>query len=156
MADPVIWWVRKDLRLSDNPALVAATKAGRPVIPVFVLDEVFSEYGAAPLWRFGLGVEALAKTLEAIGSRLVLRRGRAADVLAGLCRETGARTVRWSRAYDPAQVSRDKSVKAALEAMGVDAKSLAGAYGVNEVQPVDMFPHTYHVETVVRFDRLLD
>ena len=126
MADPVIWWVRKDLRLSDNPALMAAAGAGGPVIPVFVLDEVFSEYRAAPLWRFGLGIEALTKTLEAMGSRLVLRRGRAADVLTGLCRETGARTVRWSRAYDPDQVSRDKSAKAALETMGVDAKSLAG------------------------------
>ena len=33
MRDPVIWWVRKDLRLSDNPALAAALEAGGPVIP---------------------------------------------------------------------------------------------------------------------------
>ncbi|MEO0917536.1 MAG: deoxyribodipyrimidine photo-lyase, partial [Pseudomonadota bacterium] len=54
--DPVIWWVRKDLRLSDNPTLVAAIKAGGPVVPVFILDEVFETYGACPLWRFGAGV----------------------------------------------------------------------------------------------------
>lgn len=126
MADPVIWWVRKDLRLGDNPALVAAIAAGGPVIPVFVLDEVFSGYGAAPLWRFGLGISQLAEALEAAGSRLVMRRGKASEALSGLCRETGARVVRWSRAYDPDQVARDKSVKAALESEGVDAKSTPG------------------------------
>ncbi len=123
---PVIWWVRKDLRLEDNPALCAALESGGPVIPVFVLDEVFEGYGAAPLWRFGLGVEHLAKTLEGLGSRLVLRRGKAEEVLAALCAETGAGAVRWGRAYDPDQVARDKAVKTALEAAGVDAKSVAG------------------------------
>jgi deoxyribodipyrimidine photo-lyase len=126
MADPVIWWVRKDLRLDDNAALCAAVEAGGPVIPVFVLDDVFEGYGAAPLWRFGLGIAKLAEALEAMGSRLILRRGRASEVLTDLCRETGARTVRWSRAYDPDQVARDKAVKAALEELGVDAKSLPG------------------------------
>ncbi len=123
---PVIWWVRKDLRLSDNPALQTAMEAGGPVIPVFILDEVFELYGAAPLWRFGLGVARLAKALEAKGSRLILRRGPAADVLAALVEETDAKTVRWSRAYDPDQVARDKRVKSRLEAAGVDAKSAPG------------------------------
>ena len=126
MTGPVIWWVRKDLRLGDNAALAAALAAGGPVIPVFILDQVFEGYGAAPLWRFGLGVAKLAETLEAMGSRLILRRGRAAEVLTDLCRQTGAQTVRWSRAYDPDQVARDKRAKAALEEGGVDGQSLPG------------------------------
>lgn len=126
MIRPVIWWVRKDLRLGDNEALASAIRSGRPVIPVFILDEVFSSYGAAPLWRFGLGVGKLAERLSALGSRLVLRRGRAAEVLSQICAETGADTVRWSRAYDPDQVARDKGVKAALTERGVDAASLPG------------------------------
>jgi len=36
-----IWWIRRDLRLTDNPALQAALEVG-PVIPVFVLDPAFS------------------------------------------------------------------------------------------------------------------
>ncbi|MCE8472510.1 deoxyribodipyrimidine photo-lyase, partial [Rhodovulum sulfidophilum] len=28
---PVIWWVRRDLRLGDNAALAAAAGSGRPV-----------------------------------------------------------------------------------------------------------------------------
>ena len=123
---PVIWWVRKDLRLRDNAALTEALAVGGPVIPVFILDEVFEKYGAAPLWRFGLGVGRLAETLTAAGSRLVLRRGRAEEVLAALCKETGAEAVRWSRAYDPDQVARDKAVKARLEDAGIDGTSVAG------------------------------
>ena len=38
-AAPAIIWFRQDLRLADNPALNAATEGGRPVIPVFVLDD---------------------------------------------------------------------------------------------------------------------
>ncbi len=123
---PVIWWVRKDLRLADNPALASALALGRPVIPVFILDEVFSRFGAAPLWRFGLGVGHLAERLEALGSRLVLRRGPAADVLAGLVAETGAGSVRCSRAYDPDQVARDRDVKSTLTGLDVDVESLPG------------------------------
>ena len=125
MAAPAIWWVRKDLRLGDNAALNEAARIG-PVLPVFILDEVFEGYGACPLWRFGLGVGHLAKTLDDAGSRLVLRRGKAADVLSELCSETGARSVRWSRAYDPEQVTRDKGVKAKLEAQGIDGASVPG------------------------------
>ena len=126
LVKPVIWWVRKDLRLADNAALASAIAVGGPVIPVFILDEVFETYGAAPLWRFGLGVEKLTGSLEALGSRLVCRRGKATDVLKALVRETGAKAVRWSRAYDPDQVSRDKDVKAALRDLGVSAESLPG------------------------------
>jgi deoxyribodipyrimidine photo-lyase len=124
--EPAIWWVRKDLRLGDNAALLAAIEAGGPVIPVFILDEVFETYGVCPLWRFGLGVGKLAEKIEEKGSRLILRRGRAKEVLLGLAEETGAKTIRWSRAYDPDQVARDKAVKAALEERGLDARSTPG------------------------------
>ncbi len=33
-----IWWIRRDLRLSDNQALAAALHQAEVVIPVFILD----------------------------------------------------------------------------------------------------------------------
>lgn len=123
---PVIWWVRRDLRLGDNPTLAELARSGRPIIPVFILDEVFSTYGSCPLWRFGLGVERFSAELQKFGSRVILHRGRAIDVLRALIEETGADMVRWTRAYDPDQVSRDKSVKSELSEMGVNAGSVAG------------------------------
>ena len=118
---PVIWWVRRDLRLGDNPTLARILEDDAPVIPVFILDEVFSEYGACPLWRFGLGIAEFSRTLEVLGSRLVLRRGKALDVLNDLFAETGARTIRWTRAYDPDQIARDSKVK--------EGQGLRGASG---------------------------
>ncbi len=123
---PIIWWVRKDLRLADNPVLAEIAATGRPVIPVFIFDEVFETYGAAPLWRFGLGAEEFSKILTRLGSRLVFRRGPALNVLRDLIAETGADMVRWGRAYDPDQVARDKAVKAALTDTGIDAASVPG------------------------------
>ena len=35
-----------------------------------------------------------------------------------------------------------------------DMEMLAGAYQITAVQPVDMFPHTFHVENVCRLDRI--
>ncbi|MCU0853377.1 MAG: DNA photolyase family protein [Rhodobacteraceae bacterium] len=126
MAAPILLWLRRDLRLSDHPAMTAAAEAGRPVIPVFILDEVIEGHGACPKWRLGLGAEAMAARLRGIGAGLVFRRGRAVEVLEALVAETGAEAVYWSRAYDPAAIARDTGVKAALKARGVEARSFAG------------------------------
>jgi deoxyribodipyrimidine photo-lyase len=122
---PILYWVRRDLRLTDNAALCAAAARGS-VIPVFIVDEVVETHGAAPRWRLGLGVEAFAKALSAAGSGLVVRRGRALDVLRDLVAETGACEVHWNRLYDPAARARDEGVKSALKADGIVAQSHAG------------------------------
>ncbi|MEO1455332.1 MAG: deoxyribodipyrimidine photo-lyase [Pseudomonadota bacterium] len=126
MSDPIIWWVRRDFRLSDNPGLFEAAVSGRPVIPVFILDEVVETHGACPRWRLGLGAEAFGAALESIGSRLVFRRGAALAVLRALVAETGAKSVWWARLYDPDSVVRDTGVKSGLKADGIDAQSFSG------------------------------
>ncbi|MFN3938350.1 MAG: cryptochrome/photolyase family protein [Gemmobacter sp.] len=123
---PILWWVRRDLRLSDNPGLSHVCGQGCPVIPVFILDPETEEWGAAPKWRLGEGLAAFAATLRDRGSRLILRRGRALCVLRALIEETGARAVHWGRLYDPASKARDSAVKAALRRDGIAAESHPG------------------------------
>ncbi len=123
---PIILWFRRDLRLSDHPALRAAFETGRPIISVFVFDDLVQQLGAAPKWRLGLGLEVFAQSLARIGSRLILRRGDALTQLQQLVSETGAGAVFWSRTYDPAAIARDTQIKAALTQQGVQAKSFAG------------------------------
>jgi deoxyribodipyrimidine photo-lyase len=90
-----IWWIRRDLRLHDNPALLAASAEGT-VVPVFLLDESLLGGRNASQRRnaflFG-GMRSLDKDLRARGSRLVVRKGRPADALAELTDEVNARVV---------------------------------------------------------------
>ncbi len=122
----IILWFRRDLRLSDHPALHSAVQSGRPIVPVFILDDLVDTLGAAPKWRLDRGLEAFSETLSAIGSRLILRRGPALDVLKKLVAETGATSIYWSRAYDPVVIQRDTQIKSELSTQGVEAKSFAG------------------------------
>lgn len=123
---PILLWFRRDLRLSDHPALTEAARSGRPVIPVFLCDEVVEGQGAAPRFRLEKSVASLAADLDGKGSRLILRRGEALAMLRTLIEETGAGAVWWTRLYDPASRKRDEAVKAALKEDGVDARSFPG------------------------------
>jgi deoxyribodipyrimidine photo-lyase len=123
---PIIVWFRRDLRLSDHPALKQATDSGRPVICVVIRDRIADALGAAPKWRWGLGVDHFAQQIARIGGRLILRSGEAQTVLTSLVAETGAGAVHWMRAYDPDSVARDTAVKSALKDLGVAAQSFAG------------------------------
>lgn len=123
---PLIYVLRRDLRLGDNPGLRAAAKTGRPVVPVFIDDEVLRGQGAAARWRLGQGLGVFDEALSDIGSRVIFRRGKALKVITDLVDEVGAGSVWWSRAYDPASVDRDKAVKAALGDRGVEARSHPG------------------------------
>lgn len=123
---PILLWFRRDLRLADHPVVAEAAASGRPVVPVFLNDEGIAALGAAPRMRVGMGAEALARDLEARGSRLVLRSGRAAEALATLARETGAGAVWWTRLHDPVSRARDGEVEAALAAVGVEARAFPG------------------------------
>ena len=123
---PILYWVRRDFRLSDNAALMAAVERGAPVIPVFICDAQLVAQGAAATFRLDAGLRVFASALEALGSRLILRRGAALDVLRDLVAQTGAQAVFWNRLYDPVSKARDTDVKAGLKADDVDARSFTG------------------------------
>lgn len=123
---PIILWFRRDLRLHDHAALTAAVQTGRPVIPLFINDELVANQGAAPRFRLGLSVESLAADLAHLGSTLILRKGAALDVLRDVIAQTGAGAVYWSRLYDPVTKDRDTDVKSALKSDGLEAHSFAG------------------------------
>ncbi len=123
---PIIVWFRRDFRLADHPALHAALALGHPVLPLVVLDPETLAMGPAALWRWGLAVEAFALRLQSMGSRLILRRGPAPQVLAALLDETQAAGVLWSRSYDPNTTPRDALVKAMVKGRGLLAGSRPG------------------------------
>jgi deoxyribodipyrimidine photo-lyase len=108
----ILLWLRRDLRLADNPALHAAAAAGRAVIPVVLRDEAVEAMGAAPRMRWGMAVAAFAPGLAPLGSRLTLRTGPAAATLAALAAETGATEVWLTRLPDPLCRAQEAAVAA--------------------------------------------
>lgn len=121
-----IFWFRRDLRLADNPGLAAALERAERVLPVYVWspgDEGEWAPGGAARWWLHRSLAALDESLQELGSRLLLRAGRAEETLLGLVRETGAQGVFWNRLYDPAPVVRDTEIKARLQDAGVETCS---------------------------------
>jgi deoxyribodipyrimidine photo-lyase len=116
MTAPTLLWLRRDLRLADQAALVAACAAG-PVIPVYVLDDETPKHrrmGGASRWWLHHSLASLSAALEARGSRLILRRGVAAEVLAQMAIETGASAVHALRHYEPWWRNAEKALAKAL------------------------------------------
>ena len=103
LSSPQIVWLRRDLRLADQPALHAAAAAG-PVVPVYVLDDAGAgahQLGGASRWWLYGSLEALEKGLARHHSRLILRRGAAVEQICRLAEEIGANTVHAVRHYEP-------------------------------------------------------
>ncbi|WP_200833649.1 deoxyribodipyrimidine photo-lyase, partial [Spiribacter roseus] len=123
---PALYWIRRDLRLADNPALHAAARSGRPVVPVYVHapDEAGAwAPGGASQWWLHHSLQALAEALAGHGLTLIIRHGDSLAALTELIAETGATAVHWNRLYEPARVQSDIRVKQALKANEIEAHS---------------------------------
>lgn len=126
---PALVWFRQDLRLADNPALSAAAASKRPLILLYLLDDDTPgrwRAGGASRWWLHRSLEALSASITKRGGALILRRGRAADVIPRLVEETGAAALYWNRCYEPFAIERDKALKQKLGAR-IDVQSCNGA-----------------------------
>lgn len=115
---PIIVWFRQDLRVADNPALHHAAQSGRPVLPVFVLDDVTPgawKAGGATRWWLHHSLTHLSARLRALGVPLLLLRGPGDAVIGDLAQRVGAAELVWNRCYEPFAVERDSRLKAALK-----------------------------------------
>jgi deoxyribodipyrimidine photo-lyase len=130
-ARPCIVWFRDDLRLSDHPALHAASSTGAPLICLCVLDDASNVPDARPLggaarWWLAQSLRALRESLRALGSSLVLRHGPAAEVIAELARETRAGAVFWNEIAQATHQAIAEQLKARLAEIGVGSRSFPG------------------------------
>src|ERR1700736_802685 len=131
---PCIVWFRDDLRLSDHPALHAASRTGAPVVCLYVLDEhsptlktpEARPLGGAARWWLAQSLRALQASLTGLGATLVLRKGPAAKVIADLAREIDAGTVFWNEIAQAPHLAVAGQVAKALDEIGVGRQSFAG------------------------------
>ena len=128
MSQHIIVWFRQDLRLNDNPALQSALNGNSAVIPVFIEDETCGrQAGSMSRWWRDNSLAKLNNALSKCGSRLIYRKGKAADVLAALASEVDATSVHWNRQYEADIVARDTAIKSTLKEDGIEAESFNGS-----------------------------
>src|SRR4051812_21348961 len=114
----------RDLRVHDHPALTAASRAARRVLPLFVLDEALT---GAPN-RTGFLLESLRDldaSLRAVGSRLHIRRGDVVQETLRVARAVGAETVFLSE-----DASRYAQAREARLAASIETEMLPGVTAV--------------------------
>lgn len=121
-------WLRNDLRLSDNPALLAARADGGRVVALYIheTDEGVRTPGGAARWWLNKSLEALGKALGQKGIPLFVRSGEAAAVLDKVIAEEGVQAVHWNRRYAPGERELDQGIKTDLRRRGLSVASHVG------------------------------
>jgi len=108
---PVIWWIRRDLRIQDNQALAAALQCGEEVLPVYILDPKLLAQPAPKRQAFLFaGIRTLKADLRLMGGCLCVRAGDAVEELVKVAGETGARQVFCEEDLTPYSRQRDARV----------------------------------------------
>ena len=111
MTSRAIFWFRRDLRLSDNPALLAAIESSDEVVPVFILDpSLIKLSGSKRLAYLGQSLRSLD---ESLGNRLHVMVGDQVEVLQSLMKRYEATEVHISQEFEPYGAARDARVEAA-------------------------------------------
>lgn len=122
----VIHWFRRDLRLTDNPALSAAIKAG-VVLPVYIWDTTPAETfkpGSASRWWLTQSLESLNKSLD---NQLNCYSGEPLSILEALIKKFNVKAIFWNRCYEPWQIKRDTQIKETLQKEGIEIHSYNGS-----------------------------
>lgn len=117
-----ILWCRQDLRLFDNPALNYAARSGEVLI-VFIYPE---DLGGASYWWLHHSLQAFSDSLNERGVELVLRTGKAAQILTDLATQYEVDKVVWNRVYSTQGVEQGSEVKQALDKAKISHQSFNG------------------------------
>lgn len=135
-------WFRRDLRVRDNPALLAA---GSEVLPIFVFDPVL--WDASSAVRKAYLVNSLTALNKSLDGALVIRSGNPVDVIPVLAREVNADSVHIAADFGPYGQQRDLDVEAALSALSVPLVRTGSPYAVAPGRVVKSDDTPYRVFT---------
>ncbi|MDP4666953.1 MAG: DNA photolyase family protein [Candidatus Nanopelagicales bacterium] len=128
-----VLWFRRDLRVHDNPALVAATEAawaagdGNVVAVVLIDPALWPTWGPA---KQAYLIDSLTSLDAALGGNLVIRHGKAQDVIPAIAKEFQATSVHCAADYSGYGIARDNEIAATLEKSGIDFVKTGSGYAV--------------------------
>ncbi len=128
-----VFWFRNDLRLADNPGLLAASQDAERdggLILLYILDEQelgdgWSLGGASRWWLAG-ALEDLSARIEGYGGKLIVAKGPAEVVLSDLVQSLSVSSLHFNLSYLPSVCRRDRELSDKLERQGVRVQSHHG------------------------------
>ncbi|TAD79072.1 MAG: deoxyribodipyrimidine photolyase [Oscillatoriales cyanobacterium] len=126
MSDLILFWHRKDLRVSDNVGLGIAVARSPKVVGVFCFDPgILDRDDVAPArvaYLVGC-LEELQQSYQKLGGELLLIQGDPVREIPALADRLGAVAVAWNWDVEPYALQRDRAVMAALKERGIASQT---------------------------------
>ena len=123
MSDLILFWHRRDLRLSDNIGLAAARAKSQKVVGVFCLDpNILERDDVAPArvtYMIG-SLHSLKERYKAAGSQLLILHANPTQAIPALAAALNAKAVFWNWDVEPYSKERDRIVMEALKEKGIE------------------------------------
>ncbi|MDN3672227.1 deoxyribodipyrimidine photo-lyase [Flavobacterium branchiarum] len=143
------FWFRRDLRLDDNRGLFHALESQFPVIPLFIFDDAILESLPKDDSRVSFIYDSLEKInleLNTIGSSLLIKKGKTAEVWKSLVEEFDIQNVFFNKDYEPYAIKRDLFISDLLKEKGVTAFSYKDhvVFEEKEITKADGLPYTIY------------
>ena len=126
MSNLILFWHRRDLRISDNIGLTQASQEGETVVGIFCLDENILKRDDVASVRvtYMIGcLQHLEKRYKQIGSQLLIMSGQPREAIPKLATFLEAKAVYWNLDVEPYSRERDRLVKRSLEAVNIQVKT---------------------------------
>ena len=119
-------WFRKDLRLEDHPALLAALSDGLEIIPIFIWDPKAGDIwrpGEASRWWLHQSLLHLRQSINRLGGSILFLIGKPQEILSRICRDYGATALFYGRCYEPSSLELESSIETIFSASGIRCQS---------------------------------
>ena len=124
MGSRSLFWFRRDLRLQDNPALLAAMDAADEVLGLFIMDQEIAARAGA--FRNAYLAESLRALNESMNGRLAVIWGDPQEVLPDVMQRYSISSIHVSEEFAPYGVARDRG----LEEAGISLVKTGSIYAV--------------------------
>lgn len=146
-----IVWFRQDLRLHDNEALLEALRNADELIPVYVFDLKVDRISTSRLRFLIESVADLRKQFRAFGSELIVRVGKADEILYELAMETKSQWVYCNRERTREEVDVQDRLEQKLWTIGRELRYTRGKmlYYTSDLP----FPVTHCPDSFVMFKK---
>ncbi|MBW4644713.1 MAG: deoxyribodipyrimidine photo-lyase [Goleter apudmare HA4340-LM2] len=123
MSDLILFWHRRDLRISDNTGLATARRQSPKVVGVFCLDpNILERDDVAPVrvtYMIGC-LQALEQRYAEAGSQLLILHADPVTAIPALAIALNAKAVFWNWDVEPYSQERDRTIINTLKEQGIE------------------------------------